>query len=118
MAWHKGSDSPHKGRFHVVSRPISLPQSPFPPIALGLFGLGTGHLIYGPQEPLGFPKRDASVAHPFGTFTAPPPLYLAALALSAHTRLIGFFHLGVGAWLIYLMFAVVLDLSLRYTLYL
>ncbi len=44
---------------------ISLPQSPFPPIALGFFGLGTGYLIYGPQELLGFPKRDASVD--FGT---------------------------------------------------
>jgi hypothetical protein len=39
---------------------ISLPQSPFLPIALGFFGLGTGYLIYGPQELLGFPKRDAS----------------------------------------------------------
>jgi hypothetical protein len=29
----------------------------------------------------------------------------------------GFFHLGVGIWLMYLMFAVVLDLSLKYTLY-
>ena len=198
---------------------ISLPQSPFPPIALGFFGLATGYLIYGPQELLGFPKRDASVDFGtgvwgiwmpgfcqfltgtylflgltlFGTFTASPPLYMAALAFSTYgvhwfalgwnrlkqvdprvnlgmavaftaisvlgmivffkagdngvgglfigltcvylsdilaslgatapgssrlgTRLMGFFHLGVGIWLIYLMFAVVLDLSLKYTLY-
>jgi len=89
---------------------ISLPQSPFPPIALGFFGLGTGYLIYGPQELLGFPKRDAGVDFGtgvwgiwmpgfcqfltgtylflgltlFGTFTASPPLYMAALAFSAY----------------------------------
>jgi hypothetical protein len=89
---------------------ISLPQSPFPPIALGFFGLGTGYLIYGPQELLGFPKRDASVDFGtgvwgiwmpgfcqfltgtylflgltlFGTFTASAPLYMAALAFSVY----------------------------------
>jgi len=30
----------------------------------------------------------------------------------------GFFHLGVGLWLMYLMFATVLDLVFKYTLYL
>src|ERR1700761_7547240 len=40
---------------------VSLPQSPFPPLAVGFFGLGTGYLIYGPQELLGYPKRDESV---------------------------------------------------------
>ena len=34
------------------------------------------------------------------------------------TRLMGFFHLGVGIWLMYLMFATVLDLVFKYTLYL
>lgn len=89
---------------------ISLPQSPFPPIALGFFGLGTSYLIYGPQELLGFPQRDTGVdlgtgvwgiwmpgfcqllagtcLFPgltfFGTFTASPPLYTAALAFSAY----------------------------------
>ncbi len=62
---------PINGGFRLPAA-ISLPQSPFPPIALGFFGLGTGYLIYGPRELLG---------------------------------------------LIYLMFAVVLDLSLKYTLY-
>jgi uncharacterized membrane protein YfcA len=40
---------------------VSLPTSPFPPIAVGFFGLGTGYLIYGPQEMLGYPKRDERV---------------------------------------------------------
>ena len=26
---------------------VSLPQSPFPPLAVGFMGLGTGYLIYG-----------------------------------------------------------------------
>jgi hypothetical protein len=34
------------------------------------------------------------------------------------TRLMGFFHLGVGLWLMYLMFATVLDLVFKYSLYL
>jgi hypothetical protein len=33
----------------------------FAPVVLGFFGLGTGYLIYGPQELFGFPRRDASV---------------------------------------------------------
>ncbi len=40
---------------------VSLPTSAFPPLALGFFGLGTGYLIYGPQELFRFPKRDARV---------------------------------------------------------
>ena len=132
---------------------------------------------------MGFPKRDAGVDFGtgvwgiwmpgfcqfltgtylflgltlFGTFTASPPLYMAAvlgiivfakakdypvmglfiglacvylsdilssLGASAPgpsrlgTRLMGFFHLGVGIWLMYLMFATVLDLVFKYTLYL
>jgi hypothetical protein len=197
---------------------ISLPQSPFPPLALGFFGLGTGYLIYGPQELLGWPQRDGSVDFGtgmwgiwmpgfcqfltgtylflgltlFGTFTSAPPLYMAALAFSAYgvhwfaigwnrlrqadprsnfgmaiaftvisvlgivvfgkvadypvmglfigltcvyvadifaslgasapglsrpgTRALGFFHLGTGIWLMYLMFATVLNFVLKYTL--
>jgi hypothetical protein len=88
---------------------ISLPQSPYPPLAVGFFGLGTGYLIYGPQELFGYPKRDASVDAAtgvwglwmpgfmqfitgiylfagltlFGTFKA-PALYMAALAFTAY----------------------------------
>jgi hypothetical protein len=82
-------------------------ESPYPPLALGFFGLGTGYLIYGTQELFGYPKRDASVdlgtgvwglwmpgfmqfiagmylfagLTLFGTFKT-PALYMAALAFS------------------------------------
>src|SRR3984885_426109 len=88
---------------------VSLPQSPFPPLAVGFFGLGTGYLIYGPQELLGYPARNDSVDLAtgvwgiwmpgfmqfitgiylfagltlFGTFKT-PSLYMAALAFTAY----------------------------------
>jgi hypothetical protein len=40
---------------------VSLPASPYPPLAVGFFGLGTGYLIYGPQELFGFPRRRENV---------------------------------------------------------
>jgi hypothetical protein len=195
---------------------VSLPASPFPPLALGFMGLGTGYLIYGTQELFGYPKRDERVDFAtgmwgiwmpgflqfitgiylftgltlFGTFTS-APLYMAALAFTAYgvhwfaigwnrlrqadprvnvgmtvaftaisvlgmivffkagddpvagvfvgltcvyvadfvaslrtdwprigdpaERLLGFFHLGTGFWLFYLMFAVTLDFALKWT---
>jgi hypothetical protein len=36
---------------------VTFTASAFPPLALGFFGLGTGYLIYGPQELVGWPKR-------------------------------------------------------------
>jgi hypothetical protein len=38
---------------------VTFAQSAFPPLALGFFGLGTGYLIYGPKELLGWPKGEA-----------------------------------------------------------
>ena len=204
----------------LLGATVSLPASPFPPLALGFFGLGTGYLIYGPQELFGWPQRDVGVDFGtgmwgiwmpgfcqfltgtylflgltlFGTFTSMAPLYMAALAFTAYgvhwfaigwnrlrqadpranfgmavafmlisvlgivvfgkakdypvmglfigltciylsdivaslgasapalsrlgTRLLGFFHLGTGIFLMYLMFATVLDLVFKYTLYL
>jgi hypothetical protein len=93
----------------LASAVVSLPQSPFPPLAIGFFGLGTGYLIYGAQELVGYPKRDASVDFGtgvwglwmpgfmqffagvylfagltlFGTFKT-PALYMAALAFTAY----------------------------------
>ena len=199
----------------LLASAVSLPASPFPPLALGFMGLGTGYLIYGPQELFGFPRRDASVDFGtgmwgiwmpgflqfltgtylwlgltlFGTFSA-PPLYMAALAFTAYgvhwfaigwnrlrqadprvnlgmaiaftvisvlgivvffkagdnpvgglfigltgvylsdivaslragsvsalaERVLGFFHIGTGIWLMYLMFAVTLNFALKYTL--
>ena len=40
---------------------VSLPASTFPPLAVGFMGLGTGYLIYGPQELFGYPPRSVSV---------------------------------------------------------
>jgi hypothetical protein len=196
---------------------LNLPASPFPPLAVGFMGLGTGYLVYGTQELFGYPKRDERVDLAmgiwgiwmpgfmqfitgvylflgltlFGTFTA-APLYMAALAFTAYgvhwfalgwirlrradaranigmsvaflalsvlgiivffkagddpvgglfiglacvyvaeffatlgpdvprlsrpaDKALGFFHLGTGLWLMYLMFAVVLNFVLKYTL--
>jgi hypothetical protein len=83
--------------------------SMFPPLALGFFGLGTGYLIYGPQELLGWPKRDERVDRATGIWGIwlpgfcqfvtgvilfvgltwfqvfkDKPLYMAALAFSAY----------------------------------
>lgn len=40
---------------------VQFAQSPFAPLAVGFFGLGTGYLIYGPQELFGFPRRNPRV---------------------------------------------------------
>lgn len=83
--------------------------SPFVPLALGFFGLGTGYLIYGPQELFGWPKRDVRVDGATGIWGIwlpgfcqfvtgiilfvgltwfpvfkEPPLYMAALAFTAY----------------------------------
>ncbi|TWP34011.1 hypothetical protein [Leekyejoonella antrihumi] len=89
---------------------VTFAQSAFPPLALGFFGLGTGYLIYGPQELLGWPKRDASVDRSTGVwgiwlpgfcqfvagtilfvglawfqvFSKSPALYMAAFAFAAY----------------------------------
>ena len=88
---------------------VSLPQSPFPPLAVGFMGLGTGYLIYGTQELFGYPARDDRVDFAtgmwgiwmpgfmqfiagaylflgltlFGTFKT-PALYMAALAFTSY----------------------------------
>ncbi|MGH3149934.1 MAG: hypothetical protein ACRDOB_04275 [Streptosporangiaceae bacterium] len=203
--------------FSLLQSTVSLPVSPFPPLAVGFMGLGTGYLIYGPQELFGYPKRDERVDFAtgmwgiwmpgfmqfitgvylflgltLGTFTA-PALYMAALAFTAYgvhwfaigwnrlrqadpranvgmtvafafisilgiivffkagdegvgilfcgltaiyvadffaslkadigslgnlgERALGFFHLATGFWLMYLMFADILNSVLKFTLY-
>ena len=201
----------------LVQPVVSLPESPFPPLAVGFMGLGTGYLIYGPQELFGYPARDESVDSGtgmwgiwmpgfmqfltgvylfaaltlFGTIKT-PALYMAALAFTAYgvhwfalgwnrlrrtdvrvnlgmsfafllisilgvivffqsgdspvgglfiglacvyvaefvaslkpdrpelggwgERALGFFHLGTGLWLMYLVFAVALNFTLGYGL--
>jgi hypothetical protein len=88
---------------------VTFTVSAFPPLALGFFGLGTGYLIYGPQELIGWPARDASVDRSTGMWGIwlpgfcqfvtgillfvgltwlqvfkEPPLYMAALAFTAY----------------------------------
>lgn len=88
---------------------VVLAKSAFAPIAVGFFGLGTGYLIYGPQELFRFPARDRAVNLAtglwgiwmpgfmqfltgvylfvgltwFSSFNA-PVLYMAALAFTAY----------------------------------
>jgi hypothetical protein len=96
---------------HAAVTTVSFPQSAFPPLAVGFFGLGTGFLIYGAQELFGYPHRpDAKVdlatgiwgvwmpgfmqfitgVYLFvgltwvGSFAGSPPLYMAALAFTAY----------------------------------
>jgi hypothetical protein len=45
----------------LAATTVTFSQSAFPPLAVGFFGLGTGYLIYGAQELLGFPGRDRRV---------------------------------------------------------
>lgn len=88
---------------------VTFSTSAYAPVVLGFFGLGTGYLIYGPQELFKFPPRDASVDRATGIwglwlpgfcqfvtgvylFVAltwfeslkAPALYTAALAFSAY----------------------------------
>lgn len=47
---------------------ISFAASPYPPLALGFFGLGTGYLIFGPQELFGWPPPDRAMARANGAW--------------------------------------------------
>ncbi|MGO2542231.1 MAG: hypothetical protein ACTH8J_13870, partial [Specibacter sp.] len=96
-------------------------SSAFAPLALGFFGLGTGYLIYGPEELFHWPKRNESVDKSTGVWGIwlpglcqlvtglilfvgmtwfqvfkDPPLYMAALAFSAYG--IHWFALGYNRW--------------------
>jgi hypothetical protein len=88
---------------------MTFQESTFVPVALGLFGLGTGYLIWGPQELFGFPAREPAVDRSVGVWGIwlpgfcqfvtgvllfvgltwfqvfkEPALYMAALAFSAY----------------------------------
>ncbi|MGB9035712.1 MAG: hypothetical protein WCC45_14460 [Paeniglutamicibacter sp.] len=96
-------------------------SSAFAPLALGFCGLGTGYLIYGPEELFHWPKRDESVDRSTGVWGIwlpgfcqlvtgiilfvgltwfqvfkDAPLYMAALAFSAYG--IHWFALGYNRW--------------------
>jgi hypothetical protein len=93
----------------MLATVVSFAPSTFVPLALGFFGLGTGYLIYGPQELAGYPRRSRDVDVTtgisgiwmpgflqfvtgvilfvgltwFGSFTD-KPLYMAAVAFTAY----------------------------------
>lgn len=100
---------------------VSFTTTTFAPVVLGFFGLGTGYLIYGPQELFGFPARNASVDRATGVwgiwlpgfcqfvtgiylFAAltlfeslkAPALYMAAVAFTAYG--IHWFAIGWGRY--------------------
>ena len=45
----------------VLATVVNFKTSAFVPLALGFFGLGTGYLIYGPQERIHYPARNGKV---------------------------------------------------------
>ncbi|HKC28844.1 MAG TPA: hypothetical protein VKB75_12605 [Jatrophihabitans sp.] len=53
---------------------ITFASSAFPPLALGFFGLGTGYLIWGPRELLGWPKPVERVERALGDERVDRPL--------------------------------------------
>lgn len=93
----------------LAATTVTFVESPFAPLAVGFFGLGTGYLIYGPQELAKFPGRNRPVDLSVGiwgvfmpglmqliagswlfagltlfdSFKA-PDLYMAALAFTAY----------------------------------
>jgi hypothetical protein len=100
---------------------LNFAASTYPPLALGFFGLGTGYLIYGPQELFGWPARDEAVDRSTGIWGIwlpgfcqfvtgiilfigltwfnvfrEAPLYMAALAFSAYG--IHWFAIGYNRW--------------------
>ena len=103
----------------VIATVVNFKTSAFVPLALGFFGLGTGYLIYGPQELVGYPARDRRVDVAtgiwgiwmpgflqfitgiilfvglawFGSFTQ-KPLYMTAVAFTAYG--VHWFALGLS----------------------
>jgi hypothetical protein len=103
----------------LLATVVNFKASAFAPLALGFFGLGTGYLIFGPQELVRFPARGRSVDLAtgiwgiwmpgflqfvtgillfvgltwFGSF-GEPPLYMAALAFTAYG--VHWFALGLS----------------------
>jgi hypothetical protein len=91
--------------------PVAFAQSPFLPIAIGFFGLGTGYFVWGGQALFGFPQGGSPEVDRtmgmwgfwmpgfmqfitgvylmvgltwFGVFAKSPPLYMAGLAFTAY----------------------------------
>ena len=94
----------------METQTFTFASSPFVPVAIGFFGLGTGYFIWGGQALLGFPKTSPEVNRSLGlwgfwmpgfmqfltgiylltgltwfnVFGKAAPLYMAALAFTAY----------------------------------
>lgn len=94
----------------MVAQTVSFAVSPYVPIAVGFFGLGTGYFIWGGQALFGFPKSSPEVNKSMGmwgfwmpgfmqfitgifllvgltwfnVFGSAAPLYMAGLAFTAY----------------------------------
>src|SRR5258705_1044191 len=55
-----------KTGFDMNTEALSLTQSPFVPIAIGFFGLGTGYFVWGGQALFGYPKTSPDVDRTMG----------------------------------------------------
>jgi hypothetical protein len=80
-------------------------------LALGFFGLGTGYLIYGPPELIGWPVGLLFC----GLFAIYFADLFASVGVKFGERLLGLFHLLTGGWLMYLAFATVVDFAINYS---
>ena len=99
---------------------FTLPASAYAPLAVGFFGLGVGYLIYGPGELFGFPARGraADIATGVWGFWMPGFMQLfASLPSSLAERALGAVRILTGLWLIYLTWAVALNLSSGFKLW-
>src|ERR1700744_1338558 len=52
----------------METQTFTFANSPFVPVAIGFFGLGTGYFIWGGQALFGFPKTSPDVNRPLGVW--------------------------------------------------
>ncbi|HYW77156.1 MAG TPA: hypothetical protein VFA48_11115 [Gammaproteobacteria bacterium] len=78
-------------------QPVQFSASPFVPIALGFFGLGTGYLIFGPQELFGWPSRDEKIDFANGVWGIWMPGFCQFMAGTYLFIGLSWFHVFKGA---------------------
>jgi hypothetical protein len=71
---------------------VQFPASTLPPLALGFFGLGTGYLIYGPQELFKLPQKNRGLDVASGIWGVWMPGFLQFLTGMILWLGIAFFH--------------------------
>src|ERR1700761_317700 len=57
---------PRKRVYKMEAQSFTFATSPFVPVAIGFFGLGTGYFIWGAQALFGFPKTSPAVNRTLG----------------------------------------------------